>query len=85
MVDLIAIIPIDHLNGNILERFKVGSIKRSFDNLKCGSNPQNADFGDLPFDYDQRLITRRLLYCINDNIIEMLNNSSIIDAYTKRM
>ena len=64
---------------------KVSLIERSFDNLKCGSNPQNADFDDLPFEYDQMLITRQQIYCINDNIIERLNYSLTIDINTKQI
>ena len=50
-------------------------MKRSFDNLKCGSNPRNTDFDDLPLDYDQRLITKRPIYHKNDNIVQILNNN----------
>ena len=32
-------------------------------------NPQSSDFGDLPFDGDERLITRQRIYCINDDIV----------------
>ena len=38
------------------------------------SNPRNANFVDLPFDDDQRLIDRRWIYCVIDNILELLNN-----------
>ena len=44
------------------------------------SNPQNADFDDLPFDGDERLITILQINFINDDIIERLNNDSIIDV-----
>ena len=30
------------------------------------SNPQNSDFGYLPFDGDQRLITGQRIYLVND-------------------
>ena len=49
------------------------------------SNPINADFDDLPFDCDERLITRRRIYCMNDDIVERLNNGSIVDVYTNLM
>ena len=49
------------------------------------SNPQNANFNNLPFDDDEMLITRRGIYGINDDIVKRLNNGSIIDAYTNRM
>ena len=48
-------------------------------------NPQNADFGELHSDGDQRLITKRWIYCIKDNIVERLNNSSFVDVYMKWM
>ena len=38
------------------------------------SNPLNADFGDLPFDEDEMLISRWQLYCIHDDIIFKLKN-----------
>ena len=37
------------LTGNTVKMLKVGYIKRSFDKIKCVSNPLNADVGDLPF------------------------------------
>ena len=46
------------------------------------SNPQNADFGDLRFDFGQRLITRQWIYCINGDIIERLSNAFVVDVYT---
>ena len=72
--------PIDPLNDNIIEMLKVSLIKQSFDNWECGNNPLNANFDELTFDYYQRLITRRRIYCIHDNIVERLNNSSIIEV-----
>ena len=51
----------------------------------CESNPQNADFDDLPFCGDQRLITRRRTYRIHDDILESLNNGSVIDVNTNHM
>ena len=47
----------------------------------CVINPKNADFYDLHFDCDQRLITRRQIYCIHDDIVEILNNGLIVDVY----
>ena len=49
------------------------------------SNPQNSNFNDLPFDGDERLITKRQIYHINDNIAETLNNGLIVDIYTNLM
>ena len=71
-------IPIDRLNNNIVEMLKVSSIKRSFHNRIYEINPQNADFGDLPFDGDHMLIAKLLIYRINNAIIFRLNNGSII-------
>ena len=45
------------------------------------SNPRNADFSDLLFDGDQRLITRRQIYRVNDDIVESLENDLILDGY----
>ena len=41
------------------------------------NNPQNIDFDDLPFDGDERMITRRRINHINDDIIERLNNGLV--------
>ena len=49
-----------------------------FENLKYGSYPQNADFDDLPFEYDQRLFTKQP---IDDKIIEMLKVSLIKSSF----
>ena len=46
------------------------------------SNPQNADFGYLPFGDDEGLITRQRIYHINYDIVERLDNGSIVDVYT---
>ena len=71
-------LPIDCLTKNILERLKVSSIKRSLDNRRYEINPQNSNFDDLPFDGDERLIARQLLYNINDDIIfRFINDSSV--------
>ena len=51
----------------------------------CVSNPQKANFDDLPFDGDQRLITKQWIYCIHYDIIEMLNNGLVIDVYMNKM
>ena len=48
-------------------------------------NPQYSNFNDLPFDGDQRLITIRLIYRINDDIVEILNIFLIIGVYTNQM
>ena len=68
------------LNDDIIERLKVGLIKQLFDKWECGDNSRNDNFNDLPFDDYQRLITRQRIYHIHDNIVERLNNSSIIEV-----
>ena len=45
------------------------------------SNPRNADFVELPFDGDQRLIAGQQMYGVNDYIVFRMNNGSIIDIY----
>ena len=49
------------------------------------NSPRNSDFNDLPFDVDERLISRRKVYRINDDIIERFNNNLIVDIYTNRI
>ena len=71
-------VPIYIVTNNIVERLKVSSIERWLDNIRYESNPQNANFGDLPFYVDERFITRRRLYCKIDDIIFRLINGSII-------
>ena len=51
----------------------------------CVNNPQNDNLYDLPLDGDQMLITRWQIYCINDDIVEMLNNNPVVGVYTNRM
>ena len=77
--------PIDRLNDNIIEGLKVSLIEWLFDKLKYVSNPQNSDLCDLSFDCGKMLITRRWIYHINDWIVEILNNDSIVDVYTNLM
>ena len=48
-------------------------------------NTQNDDFDDLTFGGDEMLITRRRIYRINDEIVEIPNNGSIVDVYTNIM
>ena len=72
--------PIDRLTNDIVEKLKVSSIRRSFHNIIYESNPQNSDFYYLPFDGDERSITRRRIYRIRDDILFMLNNSSSVDV-----
>ena len=43
------------------------------------NNYWNADFGDLTFDIDERLITRWQIYSVKYDIIFRLNNGSIVN------
>ena len=45
-------------------------------------NTKNCDIYYLLFYGDEILITRRQIYCINDEIVEKLNNGSIIRVST---
>ena len=49
------------------------------------SNPQNANFVDLNFDSDQRLISGQQIYHVNYDIVFRLNNCLIVDLYINRM
>ena len=49
------------------------------------SNPQNTDFDYLPFDANKSLITGQWIYCINDDIVERLNNGLIFYVYTNKL
>ena len=77
--------PIDSLNNNIVEMWKVISIKLSFDNWMYESNPQNYDFDYLYFYGDQGFITGLLIYCVTDDIVERLENGLIVNAYMNQM
>ena len=70
--------PIYCLTNNIVEKLKISSIEQLVDNRIYESNPWNADFDDLPFYGDKGLITRWLIYPINDNIVFGLNNGSSV-------
>ena len=61
--------PIYRLTDNKVKGLKVGFIEQSLNNRRYEINPQNENFDDLPFDGDERLIARRQLYCINDNML----------------
>ena len=45
------------------------------------SNTQNYDLYELSFDSDEMLITILWIYCINDVIVESLNNGLIVNMY----
>ena len=53
---------------------KVSSIEQFLVNRIYEINRQNVDFDDLPFDGDGRLIARRRLYRLNDDILFRLIN-----------
>ena len=57
---------------------KVSLIGLWFDKRIYESSPQNANFYDLPFDDDERLITRKRIYSIYADIVFRLNNGSIV-------
>ena len=48
-------------------------------------NHQNSDFVYLPFDGDQRLMSRWKIYCVEDAIIFRFNNGSIVYVKTNQM
>ena len=45
--------------------------------MKYGSYPKNADFYDLPIEYEQRVFKKRPIYCLINNILERLKVSYI--------
>ena len=49
------------------------------------SNNINYNFYDLHFGGEEMLLTRRQIYCINDDIVERFNNGLIVDVYTNWM
>ena len=49
------------------------------------SNLLNSDFGYLSFDGDQILISRWLMYRMNDYIVQRFNNGLIVDVYMNKM
>ena len=63
----------------------VSSIERFFDNLMYESNPRNAHFGYFTFYSGKRLIIRRYIYCINNDIVERLKNDLIVGVYINLM
>ena len=69
---------IDCLTDNIVEILKVSLIEWLSDNKIYERNNWNDDFDDLTFDGDERLIDRRQLYSINDDIVfRLIKGSSI--------
>ena len=70
---------------NTIEVLKFSLIKRLFDNIIYKSNPLNYDFDYLIFDCDERLITRRQIHYINDDIVERLKNSSSVYVKMNQM
>ena len=49
------------------------------------SDPLNVNLVYLHFNGNQRLITGWLIYHINDDIVESLNNGYVIDVNTQQM
>ena len=68
----------ENLTDNSVERLKISLIERSLDNIIYKINPQNANFYDLTFDGDDRLIARQWLYSVNNDILFMLINGSSV-------
>ena len=50
----------------------VRSIQRSFENIKYISYPRNADFDDLPIEYEKRFKKKLPIDSLNDNTKEKL-------------
>ena len=71
----------DSLTDNKLEILKVSLTKQSLDNRIYEINHQDADFDDLNFDGDERLIARGRLYLINDIFLFSWING--LSAYVK--
>ena len=49
------------------------------------SSPENANFDHFPFDGDQRLITGRIIYNVNNDIVKRFNNFFIVAIYMNQM
>ena len=62
----------------------VSFIKQSFETIKYGSYPQNADFDDLPIEYQQRLLTQQKIDGLIDNKLENLKVISIEKSLDNR-
>ena len=75
---LLTKLPIDCLTNNKVEELKNSSIKWLLYNIIYESNPQNADFGYLPFYGGERLIARWRLYHMNcDFLFRLINGLSL--------
>ena len=66
----------DSLADNSVEKLKVISIELLLDNGTYNINNINDNFDDLPFDGNERFISRQQLYRINDDIVFRLINDS---------
>ena len=66
----------DSLADNSVEKLKVISIELLLDNGTYNINNINENFDDLPFDGNERFISRQQLYRINDDIVFRLINVS---------
>ena len=56
-----------------------------FENIKYDSYPQDNDFNDLPIEYEQRLFPKLPIYCLTNNIVEMLKVSLIKQSLDNRI
>ena len=48
--------------------------KQWFENMKYGSYPQNADFDDLPIEYEQFFFTKRPIDNLTNNIVKKVED-----------
>ena len=55
----------------------VSLIGKYFENIKYGSYPINADFNELPIDYENRLFTKKPIDSLTNNIVERLKVSTL--------
>ena len=69
----------------MVERLKVSSIKRSFDNRIYKSNNRDKNFIDLSFDGNGMLTKRRWIYIRNYDIVFKSNNGLGVDVLKNRM
>ena len=76
---------IDHLTDKKIESLKVSFFERLLDKKIYESNPRNADYENLPFGGDEKLIARQQLYRINDTIVFRYINGSSVYVKTNRM
>ena len=77
--------PIYCLTDNNVESLKVSLIEWSSDNIIYEINPRNTNVDDLSFNGDERLIARRKIYGINDDIVFRLNDGLRFYVWNNQM